>query len=103
MGAVKGFSELEARLDKATTALLPGLRTTKRLDALALAEVLDVADEFASALASREDIPRALVGKLWFVFTAILTEADHASEPEPLLDAAWDYQERLRKIFGPTL
>lgn len=99
---MRDLGDLEARFDKATTALLPSLRATKRLDSLALVELLDVADGFAAGLFGRDEVSRALVGKLWFVFTAMLTEADHASEPEPLLDAAWSYQERLRKIFGPT-
>jgi|SRR5579862_2546814 len=95
-------TDLEARLDAATTALLPELRATKRLNGLALAELLTVADGFAETLGTRDTVPRALVGKLWFPFTAILTEADYADEPAELTDAAWDYAERLRHIFGPA-
>lgn len=102
MGFVSQLDELEARLDRATTALLPALRTTKQVESLALVELLEVADGFAAALDGCDVVPRALVGKLWFVFTAMLTEADHAREPEPILDAAWNFQERLRRTFGPV-
>ncbi len=46
-------------------------------------------------------IPRRLAGKLWFLFTQMLTEADHASSPEEILRGAWSYQEQLEKLFGP--
>ncbi len=102
MGVLSQLDDLEARLDRATSALLPPLRATKRVDSLALVELLEVTDGFSAALHDCACVPRPLVGKLWFVFTAMLTEADHAREPEPILDAAWNLQERLRKIFGPT-
>lgn len=41
-----------------------------------------------------------LAGKFWYVFCAMLAEADHAREPGPILDAAWRYQEELMGAFG---
>lgn len=93
---------LEARLDRATSELLPELRATKVLNSTAMSELLEVAADLESLLGDAVDVPRALVGKLWFVFTAMLTEAEHSAEPDAILDAAWQYQERLSKIFGPT-
>lgn len=77
-------------------------RAAKRIDSLALVELLDVAGELEAELSGQDVVSRALVGKVWLVFTAMLTEADYGSEPEPLLNAAWNYQDRLRKLFGPT-
>jgi hypothetical protein len=99
---VSELANIEAKLDEATTALLPPLRATKHLDPQAFAELIGVLDELAPILAVDELVSRRLVGKLWFVFTAMLTEAEYAREPEALLDAAWSYQERLRSIFGPS-
>ena len=96
------FVLLETRLDLVTTALLPSLRSTKTVDASALAELLDVTDGLAGLLGEADSVPRRLTGKLWFVFAAMLTEAEFASDPEPILTAAWGYQDRLRRVFGPT-
>jgi hypothetical protein len=60
-----------------------------------------VADGFADVLGSEEVVPRELVGKLWFIFTTLLSEAESAPAPDAILDAAWEYSERLQKIFGP--
>ena len=98
---MSGLTELEARLDSATTALLVELRSTKVVNSSAMLEVNEVAEGAVSRLAEEELVPRVLTGKLWFVFTAMLTEADHAQSPDPILDAAWDYHERLIQVFGP--
>jgi hypothetical protein len=37
------------------------------------------------------DISRRLVGKLWFVFTQALAEADHCDSPDEILRHAWGY------------
>lgn len=102
MGLVTDLPALETRLDQATTALLPELRATKRVNAAAMIEVLEVADALEGVLSDQETVSRSLAGKLWFVFTAMLNEAEHAAAPDPILDAAWNYQDRLRKIFGPS-
>lgn len=46
-------------------------------------------------------IPRRLTGKLWFIFTQMLSEADHTRSPEEILDSAWRYADQLQKLFGP--
>ena len=35
------------------------------------------------------------------VFTSLLAEAGHTREPGAILDAAWQYEDRLEKVFGP--
>ena len=93
--------DLEARLDAVTTALLPALRATKVILRDPFEELLNVARELASALDATSVVPKHLVGKLWFVFTAMLAEADHTRDPGPILEAAWAYEGRLKRIFGP--
>ena len=95
------ISGLEERLDSAMTELLPALRATKVLNSTAMLDLLEVADGFGTLFRDAVVVPRALVGKLWFVFTAMLTRPSTAS-PTAILDAAWDYQDRLKKIFGPS-
>jgi hypothetical protein len=99
---VTELPEIEARLAGLTTEILLPLRTSKTLDPEAVSRLYQVADDLAAVFADAEVVPRALTGNLWFVFTQMLTEADHTRSPDEILDAAWGYQERLVKIFGPS-
>src|SRR5215471_21747711 len=47
-------------------------------------------------------ISRRVTGKLWFIFTQMLSEADHTRAPEEILRRAWNYAEQLEKLFGPS-
>jgi len=38
---------------------------------------------------------------VWFIFTTMLAEAEHTRAPEPILDAAWQWEDLLRNAFGP--
>lgn len=102
MGSVTKLPDLEERLERTTTDLLLQLRMTKLVNPTAMAELIDIADALNPALASANAVPRRLVGKLWFVFTAMLAEAGHTRSPDAILAAAWDYQEHLRRVFGPV-
>jgi hypothetical protein len=68
-----------------------------------MTDLLETADLIRAKINEDDLVPRRLTGTLWFIFTSILTEAEHAHKhsPEPILDAAWNYEERLRKSFGP--
>jgi len=44
-------------------------------------------------------ISRRVTGKLWFIFTQMLSEADHTRAPEEILRRAWNYAEQLEKLF----
>jgi hypothetical protein len=81
---------------------LPELRAAKTVNEGALAELLLLTDELSQHRDEIESLSRVLAGKLWFVFSAMLTEAEHARDPESILDAAWNYQENLRRFFGPS-
>lgn len=93
---------LEERLDTLTTALLLPLRAEKRVDPESMALLLTLGDDLLQAVADRPFVSKALVGKAWFVFTSLLAEADHARDPEPILDA-WSWAEKLRSVYGPHL
>lgn len=93
--------QFEQLLDRLTTDLLIPLRTEKTV-------VKETLDAICSAVAGERTaghfddlIESRLVGKLWYVFCAMLAEADHARDPNPILNAAWRYQEELRRAFGP--
>ena len=95
------LEQLEERLGEAATRLLPYLRASKLIDSTAMADLLETADLIRAKLNEDDLVPRRLTGTLWFIFTSMLTEAEHTRSPEPILNAAWNYEDRLRKIFGP--
>lgn len=95
------LAELEARLDALTTEILLPLRATKDVDSDAINRLYALADEFAVEMGGADAVPRLLTGKLWFVFTQMLSEADHTRSPDDILMSAWGYESRLVKIFGP--
>jgi len=97
-----GLEQLEERIGEAAARLLPYLRISKLVDSSAMTDLLDTADLIRVELAGEEFVPRRLVGTLWFIFTSMLAEAEHARAPESILDAAWSYEEKLTKIFGPA-
>ncbi len=98
---VSRIEELEARLDTLTTVILPPVRASKHVDHLALDNLNMLVDDLIRELGGSPAIPRRLAGKLWFIFTQMLTEADHSRSPGEILSRAWSYQEQLRKLFGP--
>lgn len=92
--------ELEARLDALTTEILLPLRASKEVDTAAMNRLYALAEELAAELRGSDAVPRRLTGKLWFVFTQMLSEADHTRSPDDILMSAWGYESRLEKIFG---
>jgi hypothetical protein len=98
---VSQIDELEARLDTLTVALLVPMRTSKHVDPQILDNLNNLVKDLISAIGDAPVIPRRLAGKLWFIFTQMITEADHARSPEEISRSAWSYQEQLEKLFGP--
>lgn len=94
--------QFESQLDRLTTDLLVPLRTDKLLVVEHLDSLCELVATARRAGLFGDLIELRLVGKLWYVFCAFLTEADHARDPDPILNAAWRYQEELRRTFGPT-
>jgi hypothetical protein len=94
--------EIEARLDTLTTQILLPLRATKEVDSRAINELYRLVDDLAVEIGESADISRRLAGKLWFIFTQMLSESDHTRSPDDILMSAWSYAGRLEKIFGPT-
>jgi hypothetical protein len=98
---VSQIDELENRLDTLTTAILMPLRASKHVDQQAVAHLLQLVDDLISEVGDAPMIARRLAGKLWFVFTQMLSEADHTRSPEEILHSAWRNQDQLQKLFGP--
>jgi hypothetical protein len=95
------LTQLEEQLDNLTTTILPAMRATKHVDREAFNQLNDLVAALALELAGAELVPRRLTGKLWFVFTQALAEADHTRTPEEILRYAWNYQDKLQNLFGP--
>ena len=89
-------------IDSLLLDLLGPLRSSKTLNANAIARLTQSLDRLSPLLAEEQLVPKVLVGKLWFIFTSMLSEAEHAKDTREQIEiAAWDIQERLRRIFGP--
>jgi len=99
--AMMRLPELEARLDVLTTEILLPLQASKVVDSEAINRLYELADDLAAEIGCSDAVPRLLTGKLWFVFTQMLSEADHTRSPDDILMSAWAYESRLEKIFGP--
>jgi hypothetical protein len=98
---VSQTDEPENRLDRLTTAILMPLRASKHVDRQAIDQPGQLVDDLISEAGDAPMISRRLAGKLWFVLTQMLAEADHTRSPEEILDSAWRYQDQLQKLFGP--
>jgi len=77
------------------------MRAAKYVDREAFAQLNDIVAAVERELGDAELIPRRLTGKLWFVFTQTLAEADHARSPGEILRYAWSYQDKLQDLYGP--
>ena len=95
------LEELENRLDTLTTTILLPLRASKHVDHQAMNQLSQLIADLISEVGDAPVIPRRLTGKLWFIFTQMLSEADHTRSPEEILNSAWRYADQLQKLFGP--
>ena len=95
------IDELEARLDTLTVAILVPMRTSKHVNPQELGSLNNLVKDLISEIGDATVISRRLAGKLWFIFTQMLTEADHARSPEEILRGAWSYQEQLESYSAP--
>ena len=92
--------QLESRVDQLSLDILGPLRLSKTLNFPALRELEGHLDRLGILLGSANEVPRVLTGKLWIVFCSMLAEAEHATEPDEILNAAWAVQEKLRRIYS---
>src|SRR5258708_12081965 len=82
-------------------AILLPMRATKYVDRDAFDALTSLISDLIAEVGDSPDISRRLVGKLWFVFSQALTEAEHSRAPEEILSYAWNYEQQLTKLFGP--
>lgn len=96
------IEEITAKIDALTLDLLGPLRMSKTINHGALAKLTEALDALGPLLEPETMISKSLAGKLWFIFTSMLSEAEHArSNREQIEIVAWDIQERLRRLFEP--
>ena len=96
--AVREGSPPAERLDRVVTDLLVPLRAGD-VDQRAFEELMALIRDLAREFAAHQDIPIELAGTLWSVFCQMIAAADHALEPDRVLDVAWSYQEELKGLF----
>ena len=79
-----------SKLDQIITDLLPAIRMDKRIPEKAFNDFKALLDHYEVILKDQSEVPKSLVGSLYFVFTSMLAEADHAKEPDNIITAAWE-------------
>jgi hypothetical protein len=99
-----GVDAVAKEIDLVVLDVLGPLRTSKTVNDAAHARLEAAVDRLGVLLESESLVPKNVVGSLWFIFTSMLAEAEHARDPkqrEKIERTAWDFAERLRRIFGP--
>ena len=97
---VTALSDIERRLDAVVHAVVPQ-RAGTAFDVHAVEDLMAVGREMAELARNAELVPRSLVGTSWHAFTAMLTAAEYALDPEPILEVAWQWEDLLHQAFGP--
>jgi len=97
------LSDIERRLSEVVRTTVRPLQVTKVLVPSRVEDLMAIGRELGQAGSRASLIPRSLVGTSLFVFTTMLTAAEYAEEPEPILDAAWQWEALLREAYGPDL
>ncbi len=93
---------LTIEIDSLVLDLLGPLRTSKTINQMAFTRLKNSIEKLGPLLESRELVPKKLVGTLFFIFTSILSEAEHAKNNKDEIEfLAWDIQERLENLLGP--
>ncbi len=100
MRGMTALSDLEHRLDAIIDSIVP-VRARTSVDPGAVEDLMVVGRDLVEVARNSELIPRSLVGTSWSVFTSMLTAAEYAIDPEPILDVAWQWEDLLHQAFGP--
>src|SRR5262249_47422395 len=98
-GVMANIDLLIEEINSAKPTLLHELRFSKTVDRTAMSRIIGATDGLVHAFAGADAVPRVLIGDLLYIFTQMLTEAEHSRAPELILDEAWEYWEHLRKMF----
>ena len=96
------LEKIAAVVDQLVLEITLPLRTAKALDKTALRKLTECLDELETVLTTEMMVPKSLAGNLWFIFIAMLEEAQYAKQNRQEIEIeAWKIAERLRQIFGP--
>ncbi len=93
------LDHLEEQAQRLMLDILVPLRTEKKLNRPAIESLCSLIQAFGEATVNHDLIPKFFMVCFFDVFTSMLAEAEHASDPEPILDAAWEIEERLSSVF----
>jgi hypothetical protein len=96
------IQQLTQTVDRLGFEIMMPLRTSKQINHTAMNELEKATAQIAELLKDKEEVSKELVGRLYFIFTSMLAEALHARQNREEIELiAWNYVEKLEKIFGP--
>lgn len=94
-------NELNQQIDELVLGILGPACISKQVPQEPLQKLHAILDELAQLLETEDLVPKSLPGRLMFIFSSLLAEAEHAANPEPLLNDAWAIQDKFTRVFGP--
>jgi hypothetical protein len=96
------IDNITCEIDSLILDLMCPLRMSKTINQVAFTKLTQAMDRLQPLIDQETFVPKVLVGKLWFIFTSMLSEAEHAKDKREEIEIlAWDIEERLRELFGP--
>lgn len=98
-------ADLIDELEKQSASLVLRARMDKTVDDAALQKVLTLIPSIQAQFGESNLVPFKAVGHALFAFTGLLSEAMHArneTSRDLLVAAAWQVEEQLVRVFGPS-
>ena len=89
------YDEIDALIQK----LLMPIRTSKTIERAQFDKLYCLLDELIEIMRTEENIPKKLVGKLFFIYMSMNGEAGHANYPDPLFIEIGKVEDYLNRIF----
>lgn len=93
------IEEITKIINNLATDLLIPVRTSKSVNKEAFAEFYKLLDEVIILVREKELINRKLAGLLFFIYTTISAEAEHANYSSPIFLEASKLEDYLSKIL----
>lgn len=98
-------SDLVDELERQSTSLVLRARMDKTVDDAALQAVVALIQSIPAQFGATNLVPFNVVGHALFAFTGLLSESTHARNEfarDSLTAAAWQVEEQLARVFGPS-
>lgn len=95
--------EIEEEISLLTKEILVALRPRKIIKEDSFLQLYKLLEELKYLIAGKEFIRRKLAGLLFFLFKSLISEANHTSDPELILNEAWRINGYLLDIYDDTI